>query len=1272
MDSGFLDFFTSALCNPCWMSASLILLSCVEKAAITIEFCYLEAVTPILMNFSSERGNLNDNPRGMAMRLQLSLPPSQSIAQGSDKGNRAAANGMSLTYITPTLIDGMMVATLDKTEIENENSKWRCALIVYILGEVPGFKQIERYIAMNWQNVATPELYLHEEGYYMVKFKSMDDLNEILLAGPYSFNSRPMILKQWEPKLDFSTAFLTDIPLWVKLPVNCWSPDSLSRIGNTIGNPLFADECTINQSRVSFARMLIEVNVTKPLPDMISVMEPDGVRFDQQITYDWKPTYCTKCLSIGHQCREEVREPPKARGQPRRRRRQQQSAQAWVNKAGENDQIAKDTGIGNGPIGEAEGTVVDPQRNSPPHQGQQHLIGQQSQKNGLVETRIKEEKATGICARIASTWSLIHNYNYAPNGRVWLIWDDTVFKVTPLVSDAQFIHCQVSNRRSGDSCLMTVIYAFNTIEQRKSLWQELYTLGQLITIPWLIWGDFNAIMCAQDRLYSAPVTSSEVKDFNKCVQQPILTELPWMGEYYTWSNKQRGDARVWSRLDRALGNEEWMLHYRYLVTEYKLPHISDHSPMLLPLKTEVRNIKVPFKFLNVWAEHPSFLQIVENKWKRQSRRSKMRDIWQNLKALRSPLRTLNYTEFRSITEKIELARSKLNDIQKDLVQQYSDQLADKEFRLTQQLEYWSLIEEKVLQQKSRISWIKLGDASNKYFSAVMKERKHRKQINELTAITGAQLTDPGAIQEEIIQVYKNLMGSSAYALPAVNRNIMRKGPIKKCTIAYVELVMINLREWMDIILIFFKKAWSIIGKQITEAVLDYFDAGQLYKGINCTAITLVPKVPNPSTIKDYRPIACCTVLYKIIAKVLAARLQKVLPSIISEAQSGFVPGRKISDNVILANELVKSYARKHISPRCMIKVDMQKAYDSVEWPYLEQVMKGLGFPTKFRDWIFGRVKTVNYSIVINGESTKPFNAAKRLRQGDPISPFLFAIDMEYLSRNLNELKEDKQFKYHPRCGKLGITHLSFADDLLLFTRGDHKSVRMCSPKTAGGLNLPNLKLWNKAAVAKNCWDLAKKEDKMWIKWVHVYYMKGQTLDEMNIPTQASWMVQNRLMTVDRLLKWGISVDPLCVLCAVENENRDHLFLHCIFTQNLWRRLKRWLRLNWPDRGNWELHMKEVLTRTKGKTTQASLLRMVYTEYVNAVWRERNMRVFEKRQQTEETIARDIACTCNIRATPAEVYHLFPGSGIGLESRQYIAKAACVELAQFCNVILGNE
>lgn len=103
-------------------------------------------------------------------------------------------------------------------------------------------------------------------------------------------------------------------------------------------------------------------------------------------------------------------------------------------------------------------------------------------------------------------------------------------------------------------------------------------------------------------------------------------------------------------------------------------------------------------------------------------------------------------------------------------------------------------------------------------------------------------------------------------------------------------------------------------------------------------------------------------------------------------------------------------------------------------------METLGFPTKFTGWILECVKTVNYTILVSRETTVPFDAAKGLRQGDPISPFLFAIVMEYLSRSLNGLKGNKVFKYHPKCVKLGITHLSFADDILLFARGNLQSI----------------------------------------------------------------------------------------------------------------------------------------------------------------------------------------------------------------------------------------
>ena len=223
-------------------------------------------------------------------------------------------------------------------------------------------------------------------------------------------------------------------------------------------------------------------------------------------------------------------------------------------------------------------------------------------------------------------------------------------------------------------------------------------------------------------------------------------------------------------------------------------------------------------------------------------------------------------------------------------------------------------------------------------------------------------------------------------------------------------------------------------------MLDFFNTGRLLREVSSTIIALVPKTQIPASQKDFRPISCCNVVYKIITKIIANRLKKVLPNLISNEQSAFIPGRRIADNILLAHELVHCYDSRKCPPRCMLKIDLMKAFDMVNWHFLNGVMLLFGFPKPFVDRIMTCISPVRYSVCINGELQGNFPASRGLRQGDPLSPLLFTIVMEILSRLIKVRATRKEFCYHWRCHKAKLTHLCFADDLLIFSRADCHSV----------------------------------------------------------------------------------------------------------------------------------------------------------------------------------------------------------------------------------------
>ena len=192
--------------------------------------------------------------------------------------------------------------------------------------------------------------------------------------------------------------------------------------------------------------------------------------------------------------------------------------------------------------------------------------------------------------------------------------------------------------------------------------------------------------------------------------------------------------------------------------------------------------------------------------------------------------------------------------------------------------------------------------------------------------------------------------------------------------------------------------------------------------------------------KDYRPISCCNVIYKVISKLLANRMKGLLPLFISLNQSAFVKDRLLMENVLLASELVKNYHNDSVTERCAMKIDVSKAFDSVQWSFLLKVLAALNFPEKFITWIKKCIELASFSVQINGELAGYFNSKRGLRHGCALSPYLFIVCMQVLSKLFDKAAVEKKIGYHPYCKDINLTHICFADDVLVFSDGKKTSI----------------------------------------------------------------------------------------------------------------------------------------------------------------------------------------------------------------------------------------
>ena len=241
---------------------------------------------------------------------------------------------------------------------------------------------------------------------------------------------------------------------------------------------------------------------------------------------------------------------------------------------------------------------------------------------------------------------------------------------------------------------------------------------------------------------------------------------------------------------------------------------------------------------------------------------------------------------------------------------------------------------------------------------------------------------------------------------------------------------------------FYHHFWHIIGADVVKSTQHFFVHNYIMPNMNSNLLILIPKVQGADRLDNFRPIALANFQFKIITKILGDRLGTIAPKIMSTHQRGFIPGRSIQDCIMIASEAINMLHRKTYGGNMAIKIDIRKAFDTINWKFLLHVLKCFGFNQIFCDWILTILHSAKLSININGKAVGFFRCSRGVRQGDPLSPLLFCLAEEVISRGIEDLV------LHGRLTQIKATrsiyipsHCLYADDILIFCKGTVANVK---------------------------------------------------------------------------------------------------------------------------------------------------------------------------------------------------------------------------------------
>ncbi|KAF3794446.1 retrotransposable element ORF2 protein [Nymphaea thermarum] len=540
-------------------------------------------------------------------------------------------------------------------------------------------------------------------------------------------------------------------------------------------------------------------------------------------------------------------------------------------------------------------------------------------------------------------------------------------------------------------------------------------------------GDFNAVLTSNEKTGRVPALQACLA-LSNFVQQSALHEVSCPDMKFTWTNNRVGHENIMSKIDRCYVFKEWVDDPDNLVHLEVLPRTtSDHNPILLRIsKCRFRTWgRSPFRHFQYWQDMVGYVDQVRSAWTVDVGGCTMIKLIHKLEATRDKLKAWCKGGANDLPYQIRVIERKIKHLQ---VISESGQLEaiDEECYLKHDLSRLLWLEERRWRQKSRIKWMKDGDLNTKFFQGVANGRRRQNKIETLQH-EGQLLTDNPEIFTACTDYFARLLGTSEgtgclpqslawgpTVSPKENVDLLKPVLDSEITWAVMKADKDSASGPNGFGNSFFQSNWHIVREVVSGAIRGFFDSGRLVKSVNKTHITLLPKEPSANQVEKLRPISLCNSILKFITRIIVLRMWPILNRIISKNQNAFLPGRCIQDSFLLSQEI----------------------------EFLKATLLHLGFHEMWVQKIMTLVTTVTSSLLINGKEGMWFDNKRDLRQGDPLSPYLFISVMEMLSRSVQAYINNNQIRI-PSMGAGSTSPFStlYADDIMFFIEGRRKNLR---------------------------------------------------------------------------------------------------------------------------------------------------------------------------------------------------------------------------------------